>query len=181
MLQVLEDEGWITVTGDKVMSDLDPANLLLIQGIFWVLSSACQLIAVQTKLVGLDICLLKVKGAVFSAWTFSLEASILLNVFLAFKLLVYLQFCFVNPWLDVLKEDRLTSLASLVCYTAEQGQLQSLLCLLIQCSCYHSNTPHVSIMKARREAVWYLFLFAMVAVTPLGMSYPFLRHFLRVL
>lgn len=49
------------------MSDLDPGNLLLIQGIFWFLSSACQLIAVQTKLVGLDTRLLKVKGAVFSA------------------------------------------------------------------------------------------------------------------
>ena len=67
---------------------------------------------------------------------FSLEASILLKVLLAVMLLVYLQFCFVNPWLDVLKEyhlhfidaeDRLTSLDSLVCCTAEQGQLHSFL------------------------------------------------------
>lgn len=97
---------------------------------------------------------------------FSLEESILLKVLLAVMLLVYLQFCSVNPWLDVLKEyhlcfsdaeDRLTSLASLVCCTAEEGQLCSFPSLLIQCLCYHSNTTQVSIMKARSEAVWYLF------------------------
>lgn len=42
--------GWINVTEDKVMSNLDPANLLLMKGIFWFFSSACQLIVVQTKL-----------------------------------------------------------------------------------------------------------------------------------
>jgi len=96
---------------------------------------------------------------------FSLEASIVPKVLLAVMLLVCLQFCFVNPWLDVLKEchlrftnaeDRLTSLASLVCCSADQSQLPSFPSLLIQCSSCCSNTMHVSLMQARRAAVWHL-------------------------
>lgn len=43
MLKVWEDIERIHVTGDKVTLDSDPTNLfLLIQGILWFLSSACQ-------------------------------------------------------------------------------------------------------------------------------------------
>lgn len=96
------------------------------------------------------ICLVKLKGAVSSVWMFSVEASILLKVVLAVRLLVCVQLCFVNPWLYVLKdyylcftdeEDRLTSLASLVCCPAERCQLCSFSfpLPLVQHSCYHSN------------------------------------------
>lgn len=106
---------------------------------------------------------------------FSLKGTILLKVLLAVMLLVYLQFGFVNPWLDVLKEDhlcitdaedRLTSLAPCVCCAAEQGQLCSFPCLLIQHSRYHSNTTRFHNESKKRSSVVFIFLFAMVAVTP---------------
>lgn len=89
------------------MSNLDPANLLLLmQGIFWFLSSACQLIVVQTKFnsgsVGHHLFAKGERCSVFSL-DVSLEGHILLKSLLAVVLPVYLQFCVVNLWLDVLK------------------------------------------------------------------------------
>lgn len=125
----------------------------------WILPTYSSLYNILVSFIGLSahccswldaICLVKVRGAVSSSWMFSLEASILLKVFLAVRLLVCVQLCLVNPWLDVLKdyhlcftdeEDRPASLALLVCCPAECWVLCSFSFLLplIQHSCYHSN------------------------------------------
>lgn len=77
------------------------------------------------------ICSLKVTGVVHSAWMFSLEAGILLKVlFGCHTFLVSLQFCFVNPWLGVLKECHL-------CFTSAED----IPCLLGMLYCGAGSAP----------------------------------------
>lgn len=134
--------GWINVTEDVKFGSCQPSpyerNILVL---FINLSAHCcsDQVAIQAQLG--TVCLLKVKGTVFSTWMFSLEGRILLKAPLA----VVLPICsFASPILGT-------------CLCSLQGQLRSFISLLIQNSCYHRNTTCIFIMKARREAPCYLF------------------------